>query len=321
MNYEDTQQPIVPDVQEKQELALVRLITDILTRNASKLEDPPPEILQKVAGADVLYSLLWSIREMVYSLSSGDLSFPCKGNGCVIGELKELQSDLRHLTWQADCIAKGEYGHRVSFPGDFARAFNNMAEKLEQNVSALTKMSEEYKDLSSRDYLTGLYNRRAFAVLALHALENGSKRGRPSSLIMADIDHFKLINDKFGHTCGDDVLHGFAEEILSSLRAHDICCRYGGEEFLMLLPTVNIGIGYNIAERLRKNVEKMTIVTHGQKVQITASFGVSECPQVIEDQNFSEALHQGIEQADKCLYQAKGQGRNLTVAAGIEKTD
>ena len=117
---------------------VVQAVRDMLMRSSFESE-ALPEALRQVAGMEELHALLWGIRHMVCALSRGDLHHLCRQKGFVVGALKALQSDLRHLTWQVQCVAKGEYQHRVNFMGDFSTAFNMMVEELDKNVSELMK--------------------------------------------------------------------------------------------------------------------------------------------------------------------------------------
>ena len=129
---------------------VIRHVHSILA-DASADEGSLPAALQQLEGMEDLHTLLWGIRSLAHSLSTGDLQGVSKERGFVIGSLKALQADLRHLTWQAQCIAKGEYQHRVNFLGDFSTAFNKMVEELEKNVSELTRLSQGYRQLSRID--------------------------------------------------------------------------------------------------------------------------------------------------------------------------
>ncbi|MDE7065531.1 MAG: GGDEF domain-containing protein [Desulfovibrionaceae bacterium] len=270
-----------------------------------------PEELRGVEGMQQLHATLWGIRRLAWALSRGELRFSTDQRGFVVGALKALQADLRHLTWQAQRIADGEYGHRVHFLGDFSTAFNRMAEQLEKNVRELRERSSRYKELSCRDALTGLLNRRAFMELATRMLEEG----RPGVCIMVDIDFFKKINDTYGHSCGDATLRAFARRLRDGLRPGDLCCRYGGEEFLIFLAgATSPDVGRSVAERLRRAVEQLQIPCDGHDLRVTASFGVSGIGEPAEDNDIGRLLEDAVRRADVCLYAAKSAGRNCVEA-------
>ena len=283
---------------------------------AAKEEDFPAEFA-KYPKLRELHTMLWGIRKLAYSMSNGELDYTTRERGFVVGALKSFQSNLRHLTWQSQRIASGEYNHRVNFMGDFSAAFNQMAEQLGSKINTLTHMSEEYKDLSHKDPLTGLYNRNALYLFAERLLGSESGMSLPSTLIMADIDKFKHLNDTYGHLCGDAVLRSFASKLTSLLRPEDICCRYGGEEFVLLLPETPIAAGLNITERIRAAVEENSVTFEDKILRITASFGLSEIGGVPPGMNFQEHLDSRLHVADSNMYKAKQSGRNRVVSESV----
>jgi hypothetical protein len=155
---------------------VITYVQAVLSRSTLECEEIP-DALRDIPGMEELNSLLFGIRHMTNALSRGELEYRCAEKGYVIGSLKSLQADLRHLTWQTRCIARGDYQHRVNFLGDFSTAFNTMAEELDKSVAKLTTQSTEYKEMSNRDALTGLLNRRAFTNLALDALQQSMTHG------------------------------------------------------------------------------------------------------------------------------------------------
>jgi diguanylate cyclase (GGDEF)-like protein len=166
------------------------------------------------------------------------------------------------------------------------------------------------EDLSRKaayDPLTGLYNRRqmdeTLRAEALHAIQRKSVIG----IIMADIDHFKTINDTYGHHAGDLMLQAIARILKESVRAADSVCRYGGEEFIIILPGASLDIIERIAEKIRIQFEGHKLEHENQTVQATISLGVASFPQ------HANSLEQVIQHADKALYQAKRGGRNRVV--------
>jgi diguanylate cyclase (GGDEF)-like protein len=178
------------------------------------------------------------------------------------------------------------------FAGQVAIALDNS-----RHIAAMEK-------LAVTDELTDLYNRRAFAGLGGKEVDRARRYGRPLSLILFDIDHFKDVNDSHGHPVGDHVLQVLTKLVTRTTRSTDIVCRYGGEEFIVLMPEAGREEGVAMAERLRQEISRMTIVTAGGTLSLTVSLGVSEL--LPEDENL-ESL---IARADRAMYQAKAAGRN-----------
>ncbi|OWV77822.1 diguanylate cyclase response regulator [Rhizobium sp. R635] len=166
-------------------------------------------------------------------------------------------------------------------------------------------------ELAVTDPLTGLYNRR-YLDNHLNVLFNRSMaRGRPLSVLITDIDRFKQVNDTYGHDGGDEVLREFANRVRSTIRGADLACRYGGEEFVVVMPDTSPEIAAAVAERLRAAVESAPfLLKHsGQALNVTASFGISSRIAAVLTPD------QLMKQADLALYEAKNTGRNRVVAA------
>lgn len=166
-------------------------------------------------------------------------------------------------------------------------------------------------ELAVTDGLTGLNNRR-YLDNHLKTLFNRARvRGRPLSLCITDIDRFKAVNDTYGHDAGDDVLREFAARIRATVRGADLACRYGGEEFVVVMPDTDAATAAVVAERLRAMVETKAFALKGQDkaLTITASLGIST---ITDDVATPEQL---LKQADRALYDAKNGGRNRVVAA------
>ncbi len=165
------------------------------------------------------------------------------------------------------------------------------------------------QDLATRDELTGLVNRRHMSHLLERERQRGVRSGRGFSLAMVDIDHFKAVNDHYGHPVGDDVLRTFAHHAPQALRATDVVSRWGGEEFVLLLPEAALSAARIGVERLRGRVAA-TPMAHlsGVPIRVTVSVGLTE-------HIAGESVTQTLERADRALYEAKAQGRNRTVVA------
>jgi len=162
-------------------------------------------------------------------------------------------------------------------------------------------------ELSSRDALTGLANRRAFDLALAREIDRVARSGEPALLLTLDIDHFKRVNDTWGHNAGDGVLRAVATALIDSVRPMDLVARVGGEEFAIILPNCAAAFGETVAERVRRRVERMPVpVAPGQQISCTVSIGGAFAPQWVRS---TAALW--VERADQQLYLAKAQGRNL----------
>jgi len=171
------------------------------------------------------------------------------------------------------------------------------------------RLVEQLRDQSNTDFLTGLPNRRGFFTLAERHLPNLQRHGYPVAIALFDIDHFKQVNDTWGHAVGDAVLGEVARCCQQHCRRGDVIARYGGEEFILLMPHCDLASATAQAERLRVAIES-TVMQAGDAggLKVTASFGVAEC--LLED----DTLDPVIARADACLYRAKREGRNRVVA-------
>lgn len=283
-----------------------------------------------------IFEDLLSLRGFIVALSRGDLSCNLDVNGFMAGSLKNLQANLRHLSWQTKMIAGGDMSQRVEFLGEFSDAFNNMVKKLDDTMKSLRRKElelmelnqelvkeinrrkileqslkeseDKYKSLSQLDPLTGIYNRRQFFVLAGRELKKALRYKRELSVLMLDLDFFKRINDTYGHAIGDKVLQITAQTISRNLRAIDIFARYGGEEFIIMLPETSCSGAIQVAERIRANIEKKPLLIDGKiKINLTISIGLcSEKVGGFEDVSIEKL----IDRADQALYEAKRTGRN-----------
>ena len=182
---------------------------------------------------------------------------------------------------------------------------------LADRIRVLRKEKEElavsrahYREASLTDPLTGLFNLRYLRQSLEHASGEVRSNGRPLSLLMIDVDHFKRFNDAHGHWAGDEVLVRLAVLMRTSARETDAPCRYGGEEFVLLLPNTRLDVAGRVAERLRREFEVQRFDVGAESTaQATISIGVAQ----LESGEDPEEL---VKRADAALYRAKGQGRN-----------
>jgi len=176
-------------------------------------------------------------------------------------------------------------------------------------------LEQRIRQMASIDFLTGVLNRRAFMERMELEIHRSNREHAPFSLILADIDYFKAINDRYGHLVGDLVLQRFTEQLSKSSRPYDFIGRYGGEEFVVCSPGVDSLQAGSVAERMHKRVEEMKIVppNSSHSVQITASFGVTSL-----QLGSNETVDSLTGRADEALYQAKREGRNRVCVANEE---
>jgi diguanylate cyclase (GGDEF)-like protein/PAS domain S-box-containing protein len=188
-----------------------------------------------------------------------------------------------------------------------------VAERIGLALSNL-RLRDALRVLSVRDPLTGLFNRRYMEESCEREFRRASRHGRPLSIVMVDLDHFKRFNDTFGHDAGDALLREFGALLQSHTRKEDITCRYGGEEFLLLLPELSSGQACQCAEKLRHAIADMIVNFNGQAMgRITASFGVAAFPE------HGDSVSALIRAADSSLYAAKKLGRDrVTIAPAFE---
>jgi len=183
-------------------------------------------------------------------------------------------------------------------------------QQLQVQLNEIKRLENKLRDQANRDPLTGLYNRRYLYEQLPQEIAQATEQHYPISFVMIDLDYFKLINDKFGHDTGDWVLQTFAKQLIQQVRATDIVCRYGGEEFLVVLPNTPMDAAYRAAERWRISLEKLkTSFEENRKFRITLSSGIALFPY------HGTTLETVISAADKALFQAKESGRNCVVVS------
>ena len=175
---------------------------------------------------------------------------------------------------------------------------------------ALLDAHRQKIELAITDALTGLYNRRYLETHLSHLVEHSNSRGKALAVAALDVDFFKAINDTYGHDAGDKVLQELSQRIKFNTRSIDLCCRVGGEEFILILPGTDMDLAGKIAERLRRSVatKPFTIDQHRQ-ITVTLSAGISN---LLGPEDTVEKL---LKRADQALYSAKREGRNRVISA------
>lgn len=178
-----------------------------------------------------------------------------------------------------------------------------LSDEIEYQTREIKEYSEKLEKLSTTDQLTKLYNRRKVNEVLEYELERAKRYDTPLSVAMIDMDFFKDVNDTYGHKTGDRVLETFATVLESISRSTDIASRWGGEEFLVVLPNTTAEEAFTFAEKVRKEVEKTEFGEAGFR---TCSIGVT----TLKEEDSDESL---VDRADKALYKAKDDGRNIVV--------
>jgi len=180
-----------------------------------------------------------------------------------------------------------------------------------EDITARRQLEQALLHQATHDPLTGLDNRREMYTRLEQELARARRYGEPLAVVMLDIDHFKAVNDHYGHQAGDAVLQELAQRLLQQARKADLVARYGGEEFLLILPRTDLAAAGVFAERLRERIAGRPFGTPAGELSIQVSIGVAAYPDQAAD---SDSL---IRAADTALYSAKQQGRNRVVTGDI----
>ena len=219
------------------------------------------------------------------------ICIPLIGNGETLGLL---------------CLRNPGSQHELAFLSGFGKRAALAMATLRTREALLVK--------TTIDPLTGLHNRRHLDTLLVETRHNSRGTERQVGMMMLDLDHFKIINDNHGHDWGDTVLREFAKLLKASLRSGDIACRYGGEEFVVILNGASLAVTQRIAEQLCKEVEQMEVAHYGNPIRVTVSIGIAAFPEHGRD------LTAVLQAADMAVYQAKHNGRNqIALATGSDR--
>ena len=226
------------------------------------------------------------------------LCIPILAQGEAIGILHFQATD------EAPTLADSELSFKTTFAGQVGLSVANI------------RLREALRTQSIKDPLTGLYNRRYLEEMLEREIRRAVRAEQPLGLLMLDLDHFKKFNDTYGHEAGDAVLRESGVFLAKSIRAEDIVCRFGGEEFVIILPTANLSAASGRAERIRSRVREMTMLHQGQSLgMITVSVGVAALPE------HGTSPKELLEAADAALYRAKRDGRDRVVAAEVQQAE
>lgn len=227
---------------------------------------------------------------------------------------KLIIKPLEEITLATEQVAAGDLNRQIDFKGhpDFQRVIQNF------NIMT-TNLKAQYKELeklSLKDYLTGLANRRYFEQQFNLELDRACRLGHPSTLLMLDVDNFKIINDKFGHLEGDKALKALAKVLRDSVREMDLPVRFGGEEFLVMLPETSLEKGRIVAEKIREKISEIRIISRKGNIMFTVSIGITSTEKLEEfdGSGLETAGLSLLKQADEALYLAKSKGKNRVEA-------
>ena len=261
---------------------------------------------------------IYELRRAAQSIAHGELGVHFENCGCMATYLKDIMDRLKAVERGIKELAEGDTPEHPRL-GALGTYFELIGNTLQEN----RRLIEKYRNLSLSDMLTGLPNRRGFLALAeMKLCRTEAQAANVFYFIMADIDHFKKVNDRHGHEAGDEVLRVVAQRFLDCLRVEDISCRYGGEEFLVMLYDTDVIRAALVAERLRKSIAGKPISTRGEEIRVAISLGVTEI--VAADYAGTRKCHAEIRRAvqvsDAFLYKAKKAGRNR-VAANLPEED
>lgn len=242
------------------------------------------------------YSIISPVRKLTYALnemSAGqhNIHFNHIANKDEIGSMQLAYEKLRRRLLQGDI-----YKATVS--------------QQQEEIQYRKSQQDHFQHLALTDALTGAVNRHHFNDVLEREIDNVNLQGRPLSIMVLDIDHFKRINDSYGHGVGDEVLIRFYQTCAEAVRSTDVVARIGGEEFVIVMPNTTLKNAQVFAERLRKNIAELEIIIAEQQISITVSIGVSQW----QSEYFTSA-ESFVNHADKSLYQAKKTGRNKVVVA------
>jgi diguanylate cyclase (GGDEF)-like protein len=317
--------------------SMFKFLEKVITE--SKTPVLPPEYSQWDTF-NSLYQHTSEIKSALANFAKGDLDLRVVKKGATTGNLKAILANLSHLAWQFKVAAQGDFSHTVDFMGEFSDAFNLMttnltrhereirekqqqlaimAEELKKEIrrrdqveAALMESESNYRNLALHDPLTKIYNRSYFNEAGSREIEVTRRRGDELCLLMMDLDKFKRFNDTYGHLSGDAALIHITQIVQEVQRKTDIFARFGGEEFVLLLPQTPFNGGKIIAERLRSEIASRRDPAPNCSEPITISIGLAALTQSesLKDNSSENVLRDLLSKADEALYDAKKAGGN-----------
>lgn len=255
------------------------------------------------------YSVLYP-ADAFCELRTSDLLKDADDNGWMFSEGWCRRADGSQF-WASSLIVPVEPMHQRTLPLEARIAATAGYALIIRDASGKQNARENLLKASTTDHLTGVANRKAFFDAAEIELRRDKRSPRPISLIVLDADHFKRINDTYGHPAGDTVLRHLAQTMKTQLREMDVVARIGGEEFAILLPSSNLETAKAVAERIRTEIGASTVSVDGRDIHYTVSLGICTVDGDVKE------LDDMLKQADQALYAAKRNGRDrVEIAAG-----
>jgi diguanylate cyclase (GGDEF)-like protein len=267
---------------------------------------PQDEVRQLAEYVNRFLEQYRAFANAMFAVARGDVDSDvpnCRLHVCQ--SLKNLQANLRHLAWKTQQVADGDYSQHVDFMGSFSRNFNLLVDTLSKNREELHRQNQELQIAARTDALTGLANRRALDEDIQRRFSECQRSGAPLSVMLLDVDHFKDFNDAHGHRAGDEALRVIAGVLRATMRHIDVATRYGGEEFLVILPDTPIDWATAAAERARQEIRNTVFRFDGKEFSLTVSIGVAQF-------TFNERVARMLQRMDHALYAAKAAGRDRT---------
>lgn len=292
-------------------------ITQLLSRKSGLLEHVANQQNGLLIKKNTINPLIGGVDENeITKLYSSILAFPLIASKRTIGILVIFKRD-RSFSNRDHRLLKF-FAPRAGIHLDHSRLYHLATDTAVENAKLYVNISKLYHKVIL-DGLTGLYNRHFLMQRLKEEIKKAYRFRQPLSIIFADIDLFKQINDEYGHSTGDQVLSEFGDLLRKSIREFDLACRFGGEEFVVLLPQCDIENAFVLAERLREKTAATLFCAASIRIRITASFGISSILEFIDDSGNlgDEAINNMGENllawADEALYRAKKAGRNKAI--------
>lgn len=294
--------------------ALNKRINEILRAGEHVDQDTLEKIREEFFGAGSFEERVDAVGGKLSGKVSEIMDLINEAAGQTSGYSDELQDASKDLDGVVDeKVVQAIVQKLTTMTDEVERSSRSMSNKLlesEQEIATLKEALESVRYEAMTDQLTGIGNRKRFDRAMDEAMLSSEATGEPFSLLVCDIDHFKKFNDTHGHQTGDQVLRLVGSTVKSSVSSKDIACRYGGEEFCVILPSTKVGRATDVANVIRQAVMGKELVKRstGETLgRVTISIGVAEL-------RGDDSVQSLIERADKCLYAAKEAGRNRVIA-------